>query len=75
MNSKESRIGQRIYKWLSYLVALTFIVMGLGILAKVLWPEPFLSQGLQRYILGGVVLAYGTIRTIMIYSKSSSRRT
>jgi len=70
----ETRTGRTIYRWLSYLVAVTFILMGIGILTKILLSEPFLIHSSQRLILGGVILVYGTARLITLYLKGRKDR-
>jgi len=74
MNETETRTGRSIYRWLSYLVAVTFILMGIGILTKILLPEPFLMRSSQRLIMGGIILVYGIARLITLYLKRKRDR-
>ena len=74
MGDTKRRTGRTIYRWLSYLVAVTFILMGIGILTKILLSEPFLIRSSQRLILGGIILVYGTARLISIYLKSKREK-
>ncbi|MCD6162339.1 MAG: hypothetical protein J7K40_07995 [candidate division Zixibacteria bacterium] len=67
-NNQEESLVRKAYRWLSYIVASMFIVMGIGILTKILLPGPFLTY-MQRLILGGVILVYGIARLIMLYVK------
>ena len=73
-SNNKGRTGRKIYRWLSYLVALMFILLGLGILGKILLPEPFLTQGSQRLLLGGVILVYGIARITALYLKGKRER-
>jgi hypothetical protein len=73
-NNDKVRIGRRVYRGLSYLVAFTFILIGAGILTGMLLPEPYLSRGLQRLIMGGVILIYGAARMLTIYLKGRKEK-
>lgn len=64
-------IVQTIIKWFSYLVALSFIVMGAGILSGRLLGGRSTISANQRLIFGGVILVYGIVRIVMIYRRSS----
>jgi len=72
----ENKIGWfgKFYSLLAYLVALTFIILGSGILLKILLPEPFPLSLTQRWVLGGIILAYGIARVISIYVKSKKKK-
>ena len=72
MIDNRDNIGARVIRWLTYLLALTFIAVGVGILTKVLLPEPLLAIGYQRWLLGGVILVYGSARLVSIYLKARS---
>lgn len=73
-NNQEKSFVQKAYRWLSYLVASMFIVMGIGILTKILLPEPILISFSTRLILGCVILAYGIARLIMLYVKGKRQK-
>jgi hypothetical protein len=63
-----------VYRWLSYLVALSFIVIGGGILTKLLLPDPFPLTATQRWVMGLIILGYGIARTIAIYLKGKKAK-
>jgi hypothetical protein len=65
---------QRFYKWLSLLLAISFVVIGSGILLKLLLPEPLPISGIARWVMGGLILAYGIARLIVIYVKSKREK-
>lgn len=65
---------RKFYKWLTYLVVASFIVIGSGILLKVLLPDPYPITPTQRWVMGGVILAYGIARIISLYVKSKKER-
>ncbi len=64
----------KFYGWLSYLVALTFLVLGSGILLKILLPEPFPLTVTQRWVLGGIILVYGIARIVSLYVKGKKEK-
>jgi hypothetical protein len=66
---KRTDLFGKIYRWLSYLVALSFIIIGGGILIKLLLPDPFPLTATQRWVMGLVILGYGIARTIAIFLK------
>ena len=72
-NSKTGWFG-KFYKLLTFLVALSFIVLGAGILLKLLLPEPIPLSQTQRWIMGGIILAYGIARTLTLYRKAKKER-
>jgi cytochrome c biogenesis protein CcdA len=60
--------NQKITMLFTGTLAIVFIVIGVGILIKVILPGPQLGNGM-RFIFGGIILIYGLIRAIMIYRK------
>jgi len=70
VDKAEPTIVQRILRWLSYLVQLSFIVLGVGILSGLLLGGRSVISGSQRLIFGGVILLYGLVRIAMIYRRS-----
>lgn len=68
-SNQEENFGRKAYRWLSYIAASMFVVIGIGILSKIFLPESILISFSKRLILGGVILAYGIARLIMLYVK------
>ena len=73
-NENKPEIGRRIYQWLSYLVVVIIVLIGIGILTKILLPEPFLAQQTQRLAIGGITLAYGIARIVIMILKQRKRK-
>ena len=63
-----------VYRWLSYLVAASFIVIGGGILTRLLLPDPFPLTATQRWVMGAIILGYGIARIIAIYLKGKKAK-
>jgi hypothetical protein len=63
----ERTLGERIVQKLSYLVAVVFVLAGLGVISGVL----FKGDGLGRYrvVFGIVILIYGLARLGMVRRK------
>ena len=59
---------QKIGLWLSGLLALIFILIGIGILVSIILPGSRIGLT-KRIIIGGFILAYGLFRSAMILRK------
>lgn len=74
MGENKTNWSGKVYRWLSYLVALSFIVIGSGILTKLLLPDPIPLTATQRWVMGAIILGYGIARTIAIYLKGKQAK-
>jgi hypothetical protein len=60
---------QKVIKWLTILMAFTFILLGVGVLTGWLFNETTLTGNI-RLLFGGFVLIYGIVRLVAIYLKA-----
>jgi len=65
----ENGIGKKVLDWITLVLALVFIGMGIGLVTGVFFPEKVFLEGTMRYVLGFVLIGYGIIRAFMVRAK------
>ncbi len=66
-----SEIGlvQRISEWITLVLALIFVCLGIGLVSGVVFPEKIFLAGAMRYVIGLVLIGYGIFRILTISRK------
>ncbi|UCE67939.1 MAG: hypothetical protein JSU85_08030 [Candidatus Zixiibacteriota bacterium] len=58
--------GQKVLEWITLVLALIFIVMGISVVSGIFFPERMFLEGAMRYVLGFILIGYGLVRLTMI---------
>ncbi len=62
----EKRSGQNILDWITLVLAIVFLLMGLCMITGFFIPEKLALAVRTRVIMGLVLVIYGTVRAVMI---------
>jgi cytochrome b561 len=65
---------QKVMGWITMVLALAFILIGVSVVSGILLPQRVFLEGTLRYVLGFVLIGYGIIRIIMIGRKLKSEK-
>jgi hypothetical protein len=58
--------GQRVLEWITLVLALVFIGVGVSVVSGIFFPRPMFLEGTLRYVLGFILIIYGLVRMTMI---------
>ncbi|UCC80634.1 MAG: hypothetical protein JSW64_04545 [Candidatus Zixiibacteriota bacterium] len=65
----EISLVQKVSEWITLILALIFVCIGIGLVSGVVFPEKIFLAGAMRYVLGLVLIGYGIFRIITVGRK------
>lgn len=65
---------QKVSEWITLVLALTFVVFGIGLISGLFFPDRLFLEGAFRYVIGLVLIAYGLFRVITVGRKIGRKK-
>jgi len=56
----------KVLEWITLVLALVFVGMGVSVVSGIFFPERMFLEGAVRYVLGFILIGYGIVRITMI---------
>ena len=56
----------KVLEWITLVLALVFIGMGISVVSGIFFPERMFLEGTLRYVLGFILIGYGIVRITML---------
>lgn len=65
---------QKVLEWITLILAISFFILGAGILTGFILGDRIFFQGTMKIVVGLVLMGYGVIRGGMIFRRMSARK-
>lgn len=70
----ELGLVQKVSEWITLILALIFIVIGIGLVSGLFFPDRLFLAGTTGHVLGLIMIAYGIFRAITVGRKIGRKK-